>query len=348
MLLVQARVVDRFGGPVPASDVIRELNELRRGRGLAADDLHGRIGPRLRARCSIADVDPAAVARRKLVLRLTELCGRLPEDLRLAALAAFALHEEAEGQFLDRRIEWLASHFDRDPRTARRRVDEAFKLLAEQLEDQGGDSNTYAPSGWYTQSLRAVLRMDRDPPQLTEERRIVATTDELDELVVSLSAPRGAHISDEERIRAEMVYGGEIVSGEHVGSGHAQFTVRLPQPLSLGQPHDYSLLFTSYPRSWMQPYYVLHPLRRCDHFSVRVRFGLTGRPDKIWRLNGVPTRVVDDFKPNDDLLTLDRVGEVGLEFHALREGFSYGLQWLVDVDGSVQTEDSRSRLVPDI
>lgn len=76
---------------------VRELNELRRGRGLDAADLHQRIGPCLREACGITGADQPVPAREKLVLRLTELCGRLPDDLRLAALAAFGLHEEAAG-----------------------------------------------------------------------------------------------------------------------------------------------------------------------------------------------------------------------------------------------------------
>ena len=52
---------------------------------------------------------------------LTALCEQLPDDLRIAASVALALHDEAVGEFLDRRIAWLADHFDRDPRTARLR-----------------------------------------------------------------------------------------------------------------------------------------------------------------------------------------------------------------------------------
>ena len=37
--------------------------------------------------------------------------------------------------------------------------------------------------------MKAVLRLDRDPPDLQEERRIVAEVDELDELVLSFSVP---------------------------------------------------------------------------------------------------------------------------------------------------------------
>ena len=43
------------------SETVDELRELRRGRGLGADDLHRRIGPRLRLACEITDADGPAV-----------------------------------------------------------------------------------------------------------------------------------------------------------------------------------------------------------------------------------------------------------------------------------------------
>lgn len=309
------------------TEIVSELRELRRGRGVGADDLHQRIGPHLRAACSIADTDIPALARRKLILHLVELGERLPHDLKVAALTALAVPGYAGEQFLDQRIARLATIFGRDPRTARRRVDQALELLAEQAEGSAEDDNTFAPDGWYTQSLRSVLRMDLAVPQLTEERTIITTNDELDELLVSLSAPKDATVDESDQIQARMVYGGEIVGREQVGRGHVQFTIRLPAPLSLGHRHDYSIEFTAYPRSMLRPYYVLHPLRRCDHFRLHVRFDLANPPERVWRLDGVPTRVVDDFADNGDAVTIDRVGDVMLEFESLRQGLSYGLQW---------------------
>jgi hypothetical protein len=170
--------------------------------------------------------------------------------------------------------------------------------------------------------------MDVDPPKLVEERRIVADMDELDEIVVSLSAPRDERAPNEEdRITGEIIYGGEIVEEQPVASGHTRFIIRLPQPLSLGQRHEYSIQFTSYPQSRMRPYYVITPLRRCDHFTARIRFGNTFMPDVIWRVSGVPPRALDDFEPNEDLITISRVGDVSIEFHELKQGLSYGVQW---------------------
>lgn len=312
-------------------DIVRELQEVRRGRGIQADDLHTRVGSHLRAASGITDTDTSAVVRRKLTLRLAELCGLLPSDLQLAARVAFSLHEEAEGQFLDRRVEWLATYFDRDPKTARRRIDQAFRLLSEHVDEgnsRDDDTSEYAPDGWYIASMRAALRMDTDPPQLTEERTIVATVDSLDEIVVALAAPKDFDRTEShDRIAAEIVYGGEIVEEHHPSGGYARFVLRLPQPLNVGQRHEYGIQFTSYSRSLMLPFYVLTSLRRCDHFTARIRFGHKHTPGTVWRVSGVPPRALDDFTPTDDLITVDRVGDVSVEFHELKPGLSYGVQW---------------------
>jgi hypothetical protein len=311
------------------SPFVRELNELRRGRGLDAADLHQRIGPCLRAACAITETDQPAAARQKLVLRLTELCGRLPADLKLAALAALGLHEEAAGEFLDRRISWLASVLDRDPRTARRRIDLAFRRLDELLGAPAPRSDLHPLAGWYVESMKAMLRLDRDPPELAEERRIVAEVDELDELVLPFSVPAEPGSDPVPDITADALFGGEIVEARQMSASHAQFIMRLPSPLRLGQRHEYGIRFTPR-RTELRPYYAMTPLRRCEQFSVRVRFDRAAPPSRVWRLNGVPGRVVDDGIDSGDALTVNRVGEVGLEFHDLHQGLSYGLQWSFD------------------
>ncbi|KDN21653.1 hypothetical protein [Amycolatopsis rifamycinica] len=324
---------------------MRELNELRRGRGLDAADLHQRIGPCLRAACAIAETDPPAAARQKLVLRLTELCGRLPPDLKLAALAALGLHEEAAGEFLDRRISWLASVLDRDPRTARRRIDLAFRRLGELLGAPAPRGDSHPLAGWYVESMKAMLRLDRTPTELQDERRIVAEADELDELVLPVSVPAGPGCDPVPDITADALYGGEIVEARQVSASHAQFVLRLPSPLRLGQRHEYGIRFTP-KRTGLRPYYAMTPLRRCEEFSVRVRFDRAAPPSRVWRLNGVPGRVVDDGVDSGDALTVNRVGEVALEFHDLRQGLSYGLQWSFDREGSPDTGTRNSGTEP--
>ena len=231
-------------------------------------------------------------------------------------------------RFLKDRTEWLAQQFDRDPRTARRRVLEGFSRLAGLLTEQYHrlPDSDFAPDGWYVISLTAVLRMDLDPPVLTEVRTIAAVVDDLDEIVVSLSVPR-EHDARPDRVRAEVQYGGEVVEEHDTDLGHARFVMRLPRPLALGEQHEYSISFRAVRRSDLRPYYVVSPLRRCDRFVARVRFAPDARPALIWRVNGLPSRLVDDFQPSGETLEPDALGEVRTEFFALRQGLSYGLQW---------------------
>jgi hypothetical protein len=308
------------------STATNELKELQRGRGCQADDMHERVGEVLRRAFGIAESDPPATVRSKVVGGIASYAERLPPDLRLAVRTALALDTETAGRFLKDRTDWLARQFGRDPKTARRRVAEGFSRLGgliDELAERFTDSS-YAPDGWYVASLSSVLRMDLDPPTLTEARRIVACTDDLDEIVLSISVPRDPGRST---VGVRVEYGGEIVEEHDNKLSHARFVMRLPRPLELGEEHEYSVSFYADGLEEMRPYYVFSPLRRCDHFAVRIRFGPGPRPGRLWRVTGLPPRVVDDFQPTDEPLELNSLGEVRTDFFGLRSGLSYGIQW---------------------
>jgi hypothetical protein len=301
-----------------------ELLEIPRGRGMLAGDIADRIGPGLRIACGVTASDTPASVRRKVAHHLVELCDRLPADLRISVLAALALHPLANHQFMQDRMAWAARQINRDhPRAAVRRMKTGFRILAEQLDDLVDDPAMQ--QGWHVCSLRALLRMDVDPPQLVEDRAIVSSVDNLGEIEVRLSAPASGPPADSP-ITAAVLYGGEITHAERVTKSHRRFAVRLPEPLAAGARHEYGVRFTAFPRKLMPPYYVLTPLRPCERFTVRVRFG-PEVPARIWRLNGIPPRAIDDFEPADELLTPDGLGEVSLEFLRLHQGLSYGMRW---------------------
>jgi hypothetical protein len=304
-----------------------ELLEIPRGRGMRAGDVADRIGPGLRTACGVTAADSPATVRRKVANRLIELCERLPPDLRISVRAALALHPEADHQFMQDRMGWAARQINRDhPRAAVRRMKTAFRILAEQLDELVDDPRNQ--DGWHTVSLRALLRMDIDPPQLVEDRVIVATADQLEEIEIRFSAPAAGQPTDHP-INVAVLYGGEITHTEHVTSSHHKFAVRLPTRLGASQKHEYGVRFSAYPRSLMPPYYVLTPLQPCERFTVRVRFG-TDVPRRIWRVDGIPPRAIDDYEPAEGLLTADRIGEVSLEFSRLHQGLSYGMRWSTD------------------
>jgi hypothetical protein len=308
-----------------------ELHRLKRGAGLAAADLAPVVGARLKEVCRIGPDDGPDVLRSRVCDLIRRHAAELPEDLRLAVLVALALHPEATHRFLTDRLRWAALPlFNRDStRTIDRLANRGLERIAESIEgEEAGDSgNQYVPGGWYYESLSSTYRLDLAPPQLRERRRIVATRDGLDVLVVSLSAPRCREGSAPPHIRVEVVAGGEMVGRTQVGSGHLQGNLQLPRPLRVGERHDYEVVFVPSSRASIQPYYLLTPLRRHDNFDVGVRFGRSDPPDAVWRLDGVPRVLADEFGSAEDLVSPDEEGWVHARFHFLYSGLSYGFRW---------------------
>jgi hypothetical protein len=319
---------------VLGDDLYLELVELRRGRGLDSSDLVVRIGPRLRQACGIDGCSTETEAKSLLVTCLTEATAGLPDDLQLAARTALAMPPAPRQRFLRERTAWLAGQLERDARTIARRTDEAFRLLAQTLSGPvpRGTGTTadseFAPDGWFIDSLVANVVLDRDPPQVIETRRIVAVRAGLDRIAVSFSAPRSADGGADRPLSVNVLHGGELTELSGGRTSHVRGVLQLPHPLTAGEAHEYGIVFSAFPRRWLRPYYVLTPMRRCDHFRLRAKFDRAGAPAKLWRVDGAPPRLLDDFVPGADLLDLDGVGEVCLEFHGLRQGLSYGIQWV--------------------
>lgn len=302
-----------------------QLKALPQGRGLLADDLSARMDPALTKLVGARETDTPAQLRRKAVLRLSGLCDRLPADLRLAALVALNLHSPAEAPLLRDRMAWLGEALAISPRSVRRRVDHALRLLGEQLDDQPEPDTPAAE--WHTAALRSLLSLDGESPQLVEQRRIVAEVDGLDEITHSISVPDTPGDA-EEVVHSRVVYGGRELATNRLSRSFAQLVVGLPRPLMRGEEHEYSVQFTLPAGRDMRPYYLMTPVRQVHRFDVRVRFDTEDLPRAVWRVDGLPPRVVDDAEPGADLLTPDGVGEVALSFQHLAPGRSYGIQWV--------------------
>src|SRR5881394_2236323 len=84
--------------------LIRELKTLRKGRGLYVRQVSERVGPTLRRVCNVLASDGPADIRRKVSDQLEALAGALPEDLRTAITAAFAINPEARLPFYQDRV----------------------------------------------------------------------------------------------------------------------------------------------------------------------------------------------------------------------------------------------------
>jgi hypothetical protein len=308
-------------------EAVRELGELRRGRGIFATDIEQRTGRILRETCAIQATDTERQIREKLIQAITSLTTMLPDDLQLAALTAFGMEESTSGEFLDQRLKWLAEALGRDPRTARRRVDLAFRRMAEELiEKKRSPADDYSAEQWHTESVRGIFRLDLEFPVLTEIRQIVSSVNGLNEIQLPATAPRRTP-SQKDHVRADFVYGGRILEHRQASPSHMILTVQLAKTLHIGERYEYCIQYTVLSPELMHPYYFLTPLRKTSRFSARVKFAPDRLPRNVWAVHGIPPRAAEEINSEDVPVTIDRIGEVSAEFELLRQGLTYGLRW---------------------
>lgn len=315
---------------MPADEVVVEaLARLRKGRGLLADDLDARVGPRFRLLCG-APTDSGAALRAKVLAYLEELLAGLSEGQRLVVRAALNLHPPAEHRYVQGRIDWLARHLGVDERTARRRMDEAFAAMGRNAASGTGTTSGagHGGDGWYVEHFDAVVRLDVPVPEAIERRTIVVTAPELDSIVTSTDVPPHPDAPAATRgLATELVFGGSLRTNGRASASNFTSVIALPRTLRRGERHDYCVIARIPPGQPMAPHYVCVPLRKYRHFTLLVRFPLDRLPRRVWSLAGVTHRVIDERTPTDDLLVPDRAGEVRAEFHDLLPGCGYGIQW---------------------
>ncbi len=293
-----------------------------------ASDLLARVGPVLRALSGIDDSPSENEARRRLVTYLSDLADELPEDLRTAFRVGLALHEDAQYRFLEDRMQWLATKLDRDVRTARRRVDEAIRAAETRRAISVPSGDNYAHDGWYLERFRTLLHLDSARPTAIEDRKVVARHDSLSEIIISgsIPCPVGA---DRQRHHADLtiLYGGSLARTERPSNTYFRYFVRLPQPLRRGQSHEIGVSVAIPADQPINPRYAFQPLRRCDEFDLRIRFGAGNRLTGVWNLAGIPRGMADDFTSASARVDTDDTGEIHLNYQHLLVGLVYGARW---------------------
>lgn len=307
------------------AELVRELKSLRKGRGLLAGRIEERVGPGLRAACEVTDGDGMLVVRQKVAARLVELADQLPDDLRIATYAAFAIGPEARLPLYQDRVHWAATRVDRDPRTVRRRVDEAINQLAEMASSAPVHATGAQVDSWHTTELRVAAGLDRQQPDVLEQRRVIANQDGLRELDLAVSLRTARR-----DLEVEVVYGGTLLERGMEASDRIGFALMLPKPLSRGESHDFAVRFRLPSAQAMRPYLVCLPRRRCELFDLRVRFGQQRVPPRVWMLHGAFQRDVSDPVCHGHQHQVDRAGEIHMRFRHLTPGLAYGARWETD------------------
>jgi hypothetical protein len=305
--------------------LVSELKSLRKGRGVFASRIRERVGPDLRVMCGIAGDDDPATIRRKLVARLVELADHLPPDLCLATVAAFALSTEVRLPLYRDRVHWAATKIDRDPRTVRRRVDDAIDQLAE----LGAATAPARTGSWHTAQLHVVVALDCPQPEVLELHRIVADQDAPHEL--ELTSPLAV---SRNFLEVNVLYGGTLSDRGIVTRGRPGFTLALPEPSSHGE-HDFAVRYRLPDRHAMRRPYVVHvPENPCELFDLRVRFGHDWLPQRVWTLRDAHQSALSSPTGHGPQHPVDRAGEVHLGFRRLIPGLAYGVRWEADDQSS--------------
>ncbi|HUC59814.1 MAG TPA: hypothetical protein VMA95_20610, partial [Streptosporangiaceae bacterium] len=244
--------------------------------------------------------------------------------------ASLALSGETrEMQLLDERVQWLSEQFGREFRTGKRRVKEAERYLAEQiageLQRRRGRIPS-APQGWYLAEIQGLLRLDTQTPESHQTRRIVATVNDLREVMAWVDVPRN-NAQTGPVLSAEVLHGGRLIRREQPFGNRYQFLVQLPRPLQAGEEHEYGLISKVVDGGPMSPHYLMTPECRCDALDVKVRFHPDRQPEWVRCIAGETVRMYEEPRKTGELLFPDAAGEVHAEFRDLVMYLGYGIQW---------------------
>jgi hypothetical protein len=296
------------------TDLVNDLKSLRRGRAIFTSQIGDRVGGTLRALAGVVDDDGPAEIRMKVARYLRSLAEALPDDLRVASLTAFAIEPGARHPLYKDRVALTAARIGRDPRTARRRIDEAIEQLAQTATAKPGFGHEITPmpaGGWWISDLRMSLVLDRPQPELVEQCQFVAEQQDVREIEV-LSSRLGTFADlTADQLASDVFYGGTLQP-----RGTQPATLTLPRPLVSGEAHEYVMRSTVASAVLLPNESRFRTDRRCDRFDLRVRFDLTNPPRRIWPI-GDETR---ELRP-------DEAGDVRVEFSCLIPDRDYGIRW---------------------
>jgi hypothetical protein len=322
------------GSSVPGKNetelIVSELKALRKGRGIWASDLEKRTGPLLRE-LAMAQRGPADL-RTALSSALGRCAARLPDEVRLAALASLGLAPGTTHMaYFGDRVAWLVGQIERDSsRTGLRRIDEeAEPLLAEETAKELARIRgraVGAGEGWYLDEFRTRLKLDGPAPEAHEYRRIVAVQPGVSDVTVSVDVPGGP---DQRPLRpaAEVVFGGQLVRVEEPSLTRTQFVIRLPGPLQPGDKHEFEIIVRVPSADLMRPHYIFTPELECHFFDLRVRFDQQRLPTWVRLVDGETVRMFDPPRPGTEQVAIDSSGEAHVSFTRPALYLGYGLQW---------------------
>ncbi|HEX5403052.1 MAG TPA: hypothetical protein VFX16_12200 [Pseudonocardiaceae bacterium] len=311
--------------PEPGDDLamrrgalVGDLKKLRRGRGIFASHIDKQVGPALREFALISDDDGPAEIRIKVAQRVSSVAEDLPADLRAAMLTALAIAPDARQPVYKDRVGLAATRIRRDPRTARRRIDEAIEQLAQRATAKPGFTGPIAASSISRSrigELRLSLVLDRARPEIVEQCRFTAEQEHVGEIATVTHRLAGFAELDTDALSTDVLYGGTF---DPAGTAETRRTpvVRLPKRLGIGETHEYVVRSVLLPADQLPSEVRFSVDDHCDRLEIRVRFDLARMPGRI-----------ESIEDNAYPLRPDEAGEVLATFTGLTPGDDCGIRW---------------------
>ncbi len=299
-----------------AEEVKRELASLQRGRGVRAPGLAGRVGPRLRAALHLGASDDDDEVHARLIALLRPIVADLSSDLRKSFLVATAI-STPEARHGDR-LAILATEFDRDLRTVRRRVAAANAAVAEVLVRRARPVEE-----WIIERADATADLRLPRPVLGSHKTICAIGNGQRRISERFGIPQT--VPDEEDVEVEITAGGTLTGVERLTASSWRYTVELDRELQAGETHDYAVEVTIPGRQYLRPYLVMVPLRPTRSFTATLRVGDPAVIARAWRLDGFLPAVLDDLP--EEASAIDVTETIVERFTGLEEGRGYGVRW---------------------
>ncbi|MFB7272108.1 hypothetical protein [Streptomyces sp. NPDC056244] len=313
-----------------AAEVLSELKDLRRGFGMEDPHALARAGRALRYIAGVAAEDNPARQREKIKSCLLEWTRALPLDLSFYSRVALALDGSGAERF-ERRLRRIAVELDRDARTARRRVDEAFERLAEEAMGAVVPPQPRRPgTPWHLRSLKTLVLLGSQGAEVIEERRIVSHQDGLTEISHSSTfAATGmeTHTVDPGGVEITVLQGGTLSGSTWLSATRLGLRVRLPHAVDAGHSHALTFRTSALGGKALAPYYVCTPRFPCERFDLTVRFDGCPPPHRVWRLDDELPLEAGDISLCRGAVDVDAVGEARAAFTDLEPNRSYGLGW---------------------
>lgn len=298
--------------------LFEELASMHKGAGVWRPDLDDVLGRNITAALRLDIRSPNL--RDELIGQLRHIAAELPGESGQIFLAAAGITDRAK--FLQDRVARIAQGIQRDQRTARRRIASAESLVASRLAArlEASDVNAIANQAWSVERLESETRLDLERPEVTAVREILVTRP-LAELVESFSL---VMTPDTEEGDLEILPVDDTAPTEltRLSDSSWQYRVKLPAPLRPGDTFRYAIRLRFPSVSWLNPYVVMIPFRRCQRFVVRVCLPAT--VTRVWRLNGVSPVAINDQLPASPIAPSQYIDAVFLD---LIPGLAYGVRW---------------------